>query len=369
MKQATDVIIVGGGIIGCSIAYSLRKQGVDVVVLEKGEIGAQSSSAASGLLAPLRPFAKRDDPYTSLLLSCLTQFPTLIQELEEMTGIDIEYTSTGTLRLYAEKSRFRLEKWVEQWRQVGLKIALLSQHEVYQYEAGLRENISCALYNPHEPQLNAVQFVQAYARAAQLTGALLFPFEEVVSIEHRAQKVSHVHTVHGHTLTCHHLVLATGAWSPLYGGWLGLTLPIYPLRGQNIAVQQPPLPIQHILFGDGVYLAPKKNGMIIIGTARDEAGFAVETTEKGITWLYTAAQSVVPALASSPIEYAWAGLLPRTPDTRPILGAAPHWENVTLACGHNGLGLLFAPVSDGIAQYISTGQLDASLQPFSLKRF
>ena len=103
MKNTADVVIIGGGVIGCSIAYHLCKRGIDVVVLEKGEIGMQASSAASGMLAPLKPFAKQDDPYVALLLSSLALFPELVSELEINAGFRIHYRQIGILRVMNAK--------------------------------------------------------------------------------------------------------------------------------------------------------------------------------------------------------------------------------------------------------------------------
>jgi glycine oxidase len=369
MNQTTDVLVVGGGIIGCSIAYYLRKRGIDVAVLDQGKIGKQASGAASGLLAPIKPFIKIDDPYTYLLLSCLVLFPDVVQELQELTGICIEYAQTGTIRLLHPKKRTRLEKWIITWQQAGSRIELLSADEIHHREPEVDAKEAVGLYNPHEPQLNALQFMQAYARAAEMSGANFFTGEEVIAIQRHKTKVTGVRTSQGHTFACNHLVLATGAWSALCGEWLGIMIPVYPLRGQNIAVRQPSIPIQHTIFGEGVYLAPKSNDMIVVGTIRDEAGFATETTRDGIQGLHNAATKILPTLSTDSIQYAWAGLLPKTSDARPILGAAPTWDNVTLACGHNGFGLLLAPIGDLIAESITTGSLPASLQPFSLERF
>lgn len=369
MKQSTDIIIISGGIVGCSIAYSLCKRGKDVVILDRGEIGAQSSSAASGLLAPLRPFAKPEDAYTQVLVSCLARFPTLIEELEEQTGIFLEYSSTGTLRLFSSKNYSRLERWTDMWRQADFPLKLVCSDELKVYDPELNGNTSIGVYNPCEPQLNAIRLVQAYAAAATMLGAIFYPHEEAISIQEEYAKVQGVSTLSGKNIACNHLVIATGVWSHQWSTLLQLTLPIYPLRGQNIALAQPSPSLQHILFGNGIYLAPKPNGDITIGTVRDEAGFATETTQLGIQWLYENAVNLLPRLKGTLIKQAWAGLLPKAPDNRPLLGAAPSWENVTLACGHNGFGLLLAPLSEVIAEEIVSGQQAKTLEPFHLERF
>ncbi|MGH2482551.1 MAG: NAD(P)/FAD-dependent oxidoreductase, partial [Ktedonobacteraceae bacterium] len=338
-------------------------------VLDQGEVGKQASGAASGLLAPIKPFTKKDDLYTLLLLSCLALFPELVHELQEVTGLCIGYKQTGTLRFLHAKKRSRLEQWVIAWQQAGFEMAILSDDDILRYESGVATTGVVGLYNPHEPQLDATQFMQAYAHAGNMLGAIFYPGEEVIAVERQGTRVKCVHTAQGQSFFCNHVILATGAWSAACGEWLGIRIPVRPLRGQNIAISQPSIPLQHSLFGEGVYLAPKGDELLVVGTVLDDAGFATEITPEGTQWLCDAARKVVPALAACPIQYAWAGLLPKTPDARPILGAAPTWDNVTLACGHNGFGLLLAPVGDLIAEYIVSGHMPASLKPFGLERF
>src|SRR5260370_26580702 len=112
VKCSAEVLIVGGGIIGCSIAYFLRKQGVEVIVLEKGHIGAQASSAAAGLLAPIRPLSQRD-PFKALQLAGLTRFSSLVPELEAVSGINVGYEQTGTLRLLPGEKVVPVYTWAE----------------------------------------------------------------------------------------------------------------------------------------------------------------------------------------------------------------------------------------------------------------
>jgi len=128
MKYSADVLIVGGGIIGCSIAYFLRKQGVEVIVLEKGDIGNQASSAAAGLLAPIRPLAQRDS-FKTLQLTALARFSTFVPELEAASGITVGYERTGTLRLLPAEKIVPVQKWAEEWRQEGYHSEVLTPEE------------------------------------------------------------------------------------------------------------------------------------------------------------------------------------------------------------------------------------------------
>src|SRR6266581_1595410 len=121
MKYSADVLIVGGGIIGCAIAYFLRKQGVDVIILEKGEIGAQASSAAAGLLAPIRPLSQQD-LFKALQLAGLARFSSFVPELEAISGITVGYERTGTLRILPAEKIDSVQAWAEAWQRAGYHI-------------------------------------------------------------------------------------------------------------------------------------------------------------------------------------------------------------------------------------------------------
>ncbi len=181
MKHAADVLIVGGGIIGCSIAYFLRKQGVEVNVLEKGDIGAQASSAAAGLLAPIRPLSQRDS-FKAFQLAGLTRFSSFVPELEEVSGMNIGYEKTGTLRLLPAEKIVPAQTWAEAWRHAGYHIEVLTPEEAYKREPFLYTGLQGAISIADEAQVVPVQFVQAFAQAALKLGALFYTHTEVVAV-------------------------------------------------------------------------------------------------------------------------------------------------------------------------------------------
>ncbi|MGB8345569.1 MAG: glycine oxidase ThiO [Ktedonobacteraceae bacterium] len=369
MKQITDVVIIGGGIIGCAVAYQLRKQGVDVVVVDKGEIGGEASSAATGLLAPIRPFLKPQNSYLSLQLASLALFPSLVPELESVSGIAIEFERTGTLRVVQARQETRLRAWMQDWQQRGFPIELLTGNELHRQEPALASHIATAIYNPDEPQLNAAQLMNAYARAVENLGTILLTHTEVTGILRRGKRITSISVPQGE-IACEHLVIAAGAWSAICGNWLDLAIPVQPLRGQSLALFQPASPVQQIIFGERVYLAPKPDGSIFVGATRDNVGFDCSTTVEGITWLRDAVMRLAPGIDTGSIKRAWAGLRPQTPDTWPILGSAPGWENVFLACGHGGFGILLSAITGQVAaEAIITGQSPLLIQPFGLQRF
>lgn len=372
MKHTTDVVIIGGGVIGCSIAYSLSKRGVEVTVLERGEIGAQASSAAAGIFSLLKPLDPID-AYNRLLLASLALFPSLATELETVSGISLEYEQTGTLRTSRHanvKQTQRIQRWIESCRAMGLQVELLTEDETHLREPLLAPEVCAAIYLPGEGQVRASSVVAAFAKAAIHYGASIAEHKEVVNIQAHNGSVISVTTADSDTMLCNQLILASGAWSKQCGKWLNIMLPVVPQKGQILALRQPSPPIRHIIVGDGIYLAPKQDGTVIVGATKEEVGFDTHVTAGGALLLLESAVKLVPALEQCAVERLWAGLRPKTPDTFPILGRATGWDNVTLAVGHSSFGILLSAITgQTIAELITTGQIPEIICPFSLERF
>lgn len=371
MKHSADVLIVGGGIIGCSIAYFLRKQGVEVIVLEKDKIGAQASSAAAGLLAPIRPLSQQD-PFKALQLAGLARFTSFAPELEAASGISVDYEKTGTLRLLPAEKLVPAYTWAQTWRSAGYHIRILTPQEAYECEPLLYRGLVGAVSIADEAQVVPVQLVQAYAQAAINLGAHLYDHTEVVSLEHTAtgRRIAGAWTGRGDLITCHQLIIAAGAWSARCGTWLGLTFAVRPVRGEIIALQQPSSPLRHIIFDEGIidediYIAPKPNGTVVVGATKADVGFETEVSAGGILHLLQVATKLLPALAYCSVQRMWAGLRPKTPDSRPLIGPIPSWENVMIASGHGGFGVLLSAVTgETMAELVISGQVPEIIRPF-----
>ncbi len=372
MQYITDVVVIGGGVIGCATAYYLARQGVEVTILERGEIGGQASGAAAGIFSLLKPLA-RIDAYNRLLLASRALFPSLMLELEAVSGINPEYEQTSTLRVTHTpnpKMTIRLERWAESCQQMGLQVQLLSKAETHVLEPLLSTEICAATYIANEGQVRAPALVAAYAQAAINCGAILKTQSDAVDITRTEHRVQSVTTAAGDTIVCNTLVIASGAWSAACGTWLDIVLPVVPQRGQSLAVQQLTPSLRHTVLGYGVYLAPKQDGTLIVGATQEDVGFDTRVTVSGLAYLLDAATKLVPAIAHSSVERIWAGLRPRTPDNLPILGKVVGWENVVLATGHNSFGMLLSAITgQTIAELVIWGQTPEIIRPFALERF
>lgn len=369
MSSVTDVVIAGGGVIGCSIAYSLRKAGVAVTVIDQGEIGAEASSAAAGLLAPLGSLAG-PGPFADLLLASFALFPALVPELEEASGIRMEYEQTGALRVVRNpKNVSNLRKRMKAWQPLGLQMRWLTGEEARQLEPTLAPDVCAALYAPEESQVKAPQVVKAFAQASTNLGATLRSHTRITGIQQQQNRVTAIETSQGESIACQQLVVASGAWSGQWSEWLHIELAVAPQRGQILALRQPAPPLRHIIFGEAAYLAPKQDGTVVVGATREEVGFDKHLTAGGVAWLLSTASRLIPSLEQCAIEQMWAGLRPKTPDNLPILGQVPGWENVTLATGHGSVGIMLSAITgQTIAELLVSGVAPDLIRPFTLVR-
>ena len=370
INQTTDVAIIGGGVIGCSIAYQLSKVGVQVSVLEREEIAAEASSAAAGLLSPTEvltgPKAVAD-----LFLASWSMTAEIIVEIEAASGVQVEYFRTGALHVLTNTDdQSSLRRYAEIWQAQGSDVKWLTGDQVYQYEPFLHHTFDAALYVPEAASIRPRLMTRAYAGAARKAGAHFYEHTEVTGLQQQSGKVIGIQTAQGQTISCDCVVIATGAWSAHIGSWLGLTIPVFPARGQILSLMQPASPLKHTIFGNDLYLVPKIDNTIYVGATVEQAGFDKSNTAGGIAGLLSSAIQLVPELEHAAIVDIWSGLRPWSQDSYPILGKAPGWENVILATGHGPGGFeLSAITGKTIAELITNGQTPALIQPFGLERF
>ena len=373
-QQSCDVAIIGGGVIGCSIAYQLRKAGVDVLVIERQEVAAEASSAAAGLLAPFGSLTE-PGPFSDLVLASWSLAPTLLPQIEQESGIQVEYRRVGALHIAANDSEVEvLRQHMKAWEALGAKMTWLTEQETREREPLLgghsKAPIQAAILIEGEGSIKAPAVARAYAEAARRAGTRFALGTEVTDIVQSGSRVVGIKTAQGETISCQRLVVAGGAWSASCGEWLGLTIPVVPIKGQILSLGQPKPALQHIIFSEDVYFVPKLDGTIFIGATVEQAGFDKRLTAGGISWLLNSALHLIPALEQATIVQMWSGLRPWSRDSHPVLGQVPGWENVILATGHSAMGFeLSAITGKMIAELITSGQTPELIRPFGIERF
>ncbi|GAA4727045.1 glycine oxidase ThiO [Brevibacillus fulvus] len=364
-----DCLIIGGGIIGLSLAYELSRRQMAVTLIEQGEWGGQASSAAAGMLAPLKEFSQ-PGPLLDLGIASLAAYPEWVATLEQTTGGRVQLALDGLLTVaLTEAEREALQAKYQWQRAAGYDLSWLEGEQLREVEPFVSADALAAIYSPGEGHINNQLLLQTLLAACLQQGVILKQGVAVTGlIQPRRGQIAGVVTTEGEMLA-DHTVIAAGAWSGLLVTQLGLSLPVRPVRGQVAAVSASGFPLKKVIFGANGYLAPKKDGRIVIGATEDEAGYRKEVTLEGLAKISNGVLAYVPQLRQAAFLQAWAGLRPATADGLPILGPLTGWEGISFATGHFRNGILLSPITARLlADWLLTGQR-APLAPFSPDRF
>ncbi len=360
--------VVGGGVIGCSVAYRAARRGASVALLEAGEIGAGASGAAAGMLGA-QAEAHRPGPLLELLLASRNLHKTLGRELYEESGLDPEYVWSGTLRVALDE-RFGEElSEKHSWqREAGLSVRWLDGKEARELEPGLSPAAVAALYLPEDGQVNSPRLVRALALAAIRNGAEVAEAARVVGFSMRRDRVTGVRTVRGEVVAGS-VVLAGGSLSGLLSAELGLRLPVHPVKGEILTVTARPDIMRANVWDDRCYLVPKRDGRVVVGATEVPGDYDRRPTLGGVAQLSGAAAKLLPELAGATFAGAWGGLRPGTSDGLPILGAVDGLEGLLLATGHYRNGILLAPLTGEAVSALALGEPPpVDIAPFSHER-
>lgn len=366
----SEVLIIGGGIIGLSIARSLKKRGIGkITVVERGKIGQESSSAAAGMLAPNAEAADIDDFFRFCTESNLL-YPKFAEELFVETGVDIEYEKTGTFYLaFSEADSKEIISRFENLKRAGLNVKHLSAQEIRKAEPFVSPDVREGLFFPHDRQADNRKIISALRKFSELNGIELVENTEVLSLLTENSRVIGAETASG-KFYAETVVLATGAWTSLIK-IPDIVLPtIKPIRGQIISFRTLKRLFFHVIYSPRGYIVPRLDGRILAGATVEDVGFDKSVTDQGINALWQTAVEIAPSLEKISIEETRAGLRPLAPDGLPILGSFPPVENFFTAAAHYRNGILLAPLTgEIIADKIAANKDSEFLSIFSPQRF
>jgi glycine oxidase len=366
-RKGYDVAIVGGGIIGCSIAFQLAKRHLSVVVVEKERMVSQASSAAAGMLGAQSEFAS-DHPLIPLALKSREMFPQLADELKELTGIDIGLVQKGLLKLaFTEREENELQQQYEFWKRFDSNVRWLTINELRELEQNVTEEVAGAMYIPNDGQVRADDLSLAFAKAASAYGAELREYTEVISLVTENDRVCGVITNRG-TIDANIVIVAAGAWSARLLKQTGLELHMYPVKGECFSViTEQPLLEATVFAKNGCYIVPKKENRLLIGATSTPNMFDKQASVQGIYRLLERAQQIMPKLAEAKWEKAWAGIRPQTGDGLPYIGEHPCYRGLWAATGHYRNGILLSPITGVLlAELITEEKVDIDISSFSL---
>lgn len=369
MQNTYDVCVVGGGVIGCSIAYYLAKKGLRPLVVEKNTLGSQSTQAGAGMLGAQVEMEK-PDPLFSLGIQSRALYKSLQAELKDISGVDIELQTSGILRLaVSEEDRNSLLDRMSWQSAHGQKSDWLEDEDLRRDFGDLLGPTYGALFLPDDHQVRNIALLTALVSAATLLGAAFLENTETIRFVQKGSRVLGVETNNGR-FEADSVILAAGAWSGLLAQTAGFELPVFPVKGQAVLAQTHAPLTPFTVFTHGTYMVPKLVGHLYIGATTENIGFDTAPTLQGISRLLTDAARIMPPLKRLGFQASLVGLRPGSADGLPFLGEVPGFDGLYVASGHLRNGVLLAPITGQIMSELVTGHKpDINMEPFRVSRF
>jgi glycine oxidase len=372
MATNPKLTILGGGVIGLSIAFELRRRGHAVTVLEQGRCGGQASGAAAGMLAPYSENGEQADPFFLLCLQSLRLFADWQRAVKEASGEDFEYSESGSLYVIYHEADVLAMRSRKMWQDsYGARSELLDAGALRRLEPRIAPEAIGALHYPGEAHVYSPGYVKALETACRKTGVDIREGLGPVAVERWQDGIEVRAEATGETFRSDRLIVANGAWAGLLASTFGVEIPVYPIRGQICAYETPDMPVRHMIFCSQGYVVGKRNGTLVCGASEDVAGFDTSVTRKGIARLTSWNGKLLPFLNDMRPFHEWAGLRPASQDGFPMIGPLPGTDSVWLAAGHYRNGILLSPVTarvvaDGIEGRATPG---LALDAFAPERF
>lgn len=369
MPSSPDVLIIGGGVIGCGIAHELAKSKTKVLLLEKEQVGTGASYASAGMVAPLSDNLE-EGPLLELGLRSFNIYQPFLREVEASAGMGVECLPSGIIRTATtEEEVFDLKRSLDMAKGVGIELQYLDGDEARKLEPLLGPRVLAATWSPTEPQLNPSRLVEALRRSAVSRGAVIREQSPVSGMVRAGSRIDGVR-VAGETVHAGTIVLATGSWACQAGDWLGFDLPVYPVRGQVVYVNKLARPLQHTIMHGMTYATPKGDSTTLVGsTLEEDVGFDQRVTVAGMASILTRIQDLAPSIGLTTVNHTRAGLRPWSRDHLPVLGPAPGADNLVIAAGHYRSGILLTPVTARmIVDFIVKGAGAVDFGPYSAAR-
>jgi|SRR6266851_2892148 glycine oxidase len=363
-------IVMGGGIIGCSVAWRLAAEGVVTTVLERGRVGQEASWAAAGMIAP-QAEAEGPGPFFDFCMKARDTFDGIVDRLVREGGVDPEYDRAGILYVALDTDeRVQLERRARWQRSVGAPLEELSGAEARRVEPMLSPEAVYAIHMPTNRRTDNRKLTQAYAAAARKAGAEFVEGARVEALATRGERAVGVLMDDGSTLEADVVVNAAGAWAGEIRGLEADRVKLHPVRGQIVCFEVAPETIGPALFSLRGYVVPRRDGRLLAGSTMEEAGYDKSVTLAGLDKIARGAAAIVPTLGAATFREAWAGLRPATRDLLPVLGFSPSVSNVLWAAGHFRSGILLSAITGEIIVDLVQGRRPAvELGAFSAARF
>ncbi len=380
MAEKFDVVVIGAGVIGCSIAYYLAREGIKVALLERESFGSGSSAHATGFISLLGT-EFTPGPSFQFGLESYREFPSLVAELEDATGMDLLYQRRPSLRLALEESEEQLIKDLMSWQQEHVAMRWITSDDVHELEPRLTPSLIGAVYEDESAQLDSYRLNLALAAGAEKKGTQTIN-RNVTGLLSEKNRITGVQTEQG-DISCGTVVVAAGLWSPPFQRDLDFPIPVGALKGERLLLKYDGDPLQVLISSPKRgHMISRLDGFLSVGSTggrdydQDQlyqgADMDRVPTETARVEIMQRAIDVFPDLENAALVEQLAGSRPLSPDRIPIIGPVPGKEGVVLATGHTTKGIHLGPsTAKVVTQYIQGGckQVPSSMELFLPERF
>jgi glycine oxidase len=357
-----DALIVGGGVIGCSIAYQLSKRGKKVLLIERNQLAGKASKAAAGMLG-VQTELKGNDPLYHLAKASRDMYPSLSRDLKEISGMDIEYVENGMIKLARTEEEAQELVTTASLTSPVEQVKWLSPHTLFTYEPHLSKDVAGGLYIPKDGNVSASKLTQALGSASIMLGAEISEYTDVYDFMKERNKITGVKTSKG-DYYADETIVAGGAWSPFLMERLEMKFRSFPVKGECFSVKVPGKIVERTIFTEGCYIVPKVGGRLLIGATEHPHTFDETITTGGLMNLMHLATTILPELVDAKWEKAWAGIRPQTEQGVPFMGRSEGWEGLSIATGHYRNGILLAPITGVLMADLIEGKESHSLHSY-----
>ena len=415
MNPQQDVLIIGGGVIGVCSAYYLAQKGIQVTLIEKGEVASGCSYGNGGLIVPshsvplaspgalgngLRWLLDSESPFyikpcwdvdlvnwlirfvvasrhrnmiraLPILRDLLFASRALYEELAKTAGFDFGFEGKGSLLVCLSKEVLEREKEeTHLFEKFDIPFKVVDNNEARELEPALLPQVVGGIFYARDGHINPARFVTGLAEKAQGLGAEIWTKTEAMGFESAQGKITKVHTTRG-DIFAKQIILATGSWSPDVARRLNLRIPIQAAKGYSVTLENPTVtPKLPLLFSEArVVINPLGNALRIAGTL-EMAGMDFSFNSRRVRAMQKASAEYLPGLAEAKVIEIWRGLRPCTPDGLPIIGRSNNFENLIIAAGHAMLGMSLGPITGKlVSQLVNEEKTDLNVSPFRMDRF
>lgn len=368
--RAPEVVVLGAGVVGCATAYFLAREGVSALVVERDALGSHASGFAFGGLAAYSGFGI-PGPVYPLAREAMRLHVELAERLPGEAGVDLQFRWVPLLAAADTEERALAFRRALSWlREEGFSASWVDGEAVRREEPRLAPSVLGGLRVEETALLESYRLTLALAQAAERAG-VRFRHGRAVGLLTSGGRLEGVLLEGGERIPCDRLVVALGPWTGPAGAWLGLDLPVRPLKGQIVRVRLPGPPLPFYLTHEGNYCATKPDGLLWCGTTEEDVGFDERPTPDARDAILTGLARVLPALAEAEIVQQTACLRPLSGDGYPILGLHPDLEGVVLATGAGRKGILLGPLMGRLAcELVLRGRVEGlDISPFDPARF